>query len=80
MLMNLQQVTVVYLETFRVLKENREICSSRALKILPSMTTKSSNGTSCKACTTATTKVRLAFKSSSFVKVETEILSVSFIN
>ena len=53
MLMHLHQVTVVYLETFRVLKENQEICSSRAVKILLSMITKCSSCTSCKAYTTA---------------------------
>ena len=59
MLMHLYQVTLVYMESFRVLRENQENCSSRALKILPSMITKCSSCTSCKACTTATSKVRL---------------------
>ena len=53
------QVARVYMESFRVLKENQEICSSRALKILPSMITKCSSSTSCKARTTAIRKVRL---------------------
>lgn len=61
MLMHLHQVTVVYLETFRVLKENQEICSSRAVKILSSMITKCLSCISCKACTKATSKVRLAW-------------------
>ena len=59
MLMHLYQVTLVYMESFRVLRENQENCSSRALKILPSMITKCSSCTSCKACTTAISKVRL---------------------
>ena len=57
--MHLHQVTVLYMETFRVLKENQEICSARAGKILPSMITKCSSCSSCKACTTAISKVRL---------------------
>ena len=59
MLMHIHQVTLVYMESFRVLKENQEICSSRALKLLPSMITKCSSFTSCKACTSAISKVRL---------------------
>ena len=58
MLMHLQ-VALVCTESFRVLKKNQEICSSRALNILPSMITKCSSCTSCKACTTAISKVRL---------------------
>ena len=59
MLMHLQ-VTLVYKESFRVLKENQEICSSRAVKDLPSMITKCSSCTSCKECTKAINKVHLA--------------------
>ena len=42
-LMHLHQATLVYMENFRVLKENHEICSSRAVKILPLMITKCSS-------------------------------------
>jgi len=59
--MHLHQVTVLYLENFRVLKENQGICSSRAVKILLSMITKCSSCISCKACTTAVSKVELAW-------------------
>ena len=59
--MRLHQVIVLYLETFRVPKENQEICSSRAVKILLSMITKCSCCISCKACTTAVSKVQLAW-------------------
>ena len=57
--MHLHQVTLIYMENFRGLKENQEICSSRAVKILPSMITKFSSCISCRACTTAISKVRL---------------------
>ena len=59
MLMHPHQVTLLYMESFLVLKENHQICSSRAVKVLPSMITKCSSCTSCKACTTAISKVRL---------------------
>ena len=61
MLMHLHQVALVYMESFRVLKENQGICSSRAVKDLSSMITKCSSCTSCKACTKALSKVRLAW-------------------
>lgn len=61
MLIHPHQVTLVYMENFRVLKENHEICSSRAVKILLSMITKCSCCISCKACTTAVSKVQLAW-------------------
>ena len=57
MLMHLHQVSLVYMESFRALKENQEICSSRVVKGLPSMITKCSSCTSCKACTTAISKL-----------------------
>ena len=57
---HLDQVIVVYEKSFRVLVENQEICSSRVLKILPSMITKCLNFTSDKFRTLSTSEVGLA--------------------
>ena len=57
---HLDQVIVVYEKNFRVLEENKEICSSRVLKILPSMITKCLNFTSDNFRTLSTSVVGLA--------------------
>ena len=57
MLIYLDQVTVVYVISFLVLKGNQQICSSLVLTNLTSMITKCSSFTSGKACTPATSKV-----------------------
>ena len=81
---HLDQVIVVYEKNFRVLEENKEICSSRVLKILPSMITKCLNFTSDHDFRTLSTSVVGLAKdvrkwkiNSSFVK-EVDLINYPF--